>query len=77
MSRSIGPDTETAATTRPRGERTGALTSYLLQADTEGETGPRHVASGIWAERAERVVRNYDPCISCAAHFLRMVVNRR
>ena len=27
--------------------------------------------------RAERVVRNYDPCISCAAHFLRLEIDRR
>ncbi|NIR59787.1 MAG: Ni/Fe hydrogenase subunit alpha [Gammaproteobacteria bacterium] len=27
--------------------------------------------------RAERVIRNYDPCISCATHFLRVRVRRR
>jgi coenzyme F420-reducing hydrogenase alpha subunit len=26
--------------------------------------------------RAEQVIRNYDPCISCATHFLKMKVNR-
>ncbi|EIJ34424.1 Ni/Fe hydrogenase subunit alpha [Thiothrix nivea] len=26
--------------------------------------------------RAEQVIRNYDPCISCATHFLRLKVNR-
>jgi sulfhydrogenase subunit alpha len=26
--------------------------------------------------RCEQTVRNYDPCISCAAHFLRLVVDR-
>ena len=26
---------------------------------------------------AERVIRNYDPCISCATHFLRLDVTRR
>jgi len=25
---------------------------------------------------AERVIRNYDPCIACAAHFLRLRVRR-
>lgn len=25
---------------------------------------------------AEKVIRNYDPCISCATHFLRLKVNR-
>jgi coenzyme F420-reducing hydrogenase alpha subunit len=28
------------------------------------------------ALRAEMVVRNYDPCISCATHFLRLDVER-
>ncbi|MHB1188400.1 Ni/Fe hydrogenase subunit alpha [Thiobacillus sp.] len=27
--------------------------------------------------RCEKVIRNYDPCISCATHFLRMNVDRR
>ena len=27
--------------------------------------------------RAEMVIRNYDPCISCATHFLQLKVNRR
>ncbi|MCG8123969.1 MAG: nickel-dependent hydrogenase large subunit, partial [Candidatus Thiodiazotropha taylori] len=26
--------------------------------------------------RAEQVIRNYDPCISCATHFLKLNVNR-
>jgi coenzyme F420-reducing hydrogenase alpha subunit len=25
---------------------------------------------------AERAVRNYDPCISCATHFLRFTMER-
>ncbi len=27
--------------------------------------------------RAETVIRNYDPCISCATHFLKLKINRR
>jgi len=27
-------------------------------------------------QRAEQVIRNYDPCISCATHFLRIDVER-
>ena len=27
--------------------------------------------------RGETVIRNYDPCISCATHFLKIKVNRR
>jgi coenzyme F420-reducing hydrogenase alpha subunit len=26
--------------------------------------------------RCEQTVRNYDPCISCATHFLRLDINR-
>jgi coenzyme F420-reducing hydrogenase alpha subunit len=27
--------------------------------------------------RCEQAIRNYDPCISCATHFLRVDVTRR
>jgi coenzyme F420-reducing hydrogenase alpha subunit len=27
--------------------------------------------------RCEQTVRNYDPCISCATHFLRLNIERR
>jgi coenzyme F420-reducing hydrogenase alpha subunit len=27
--------------------------------------------------RAETVIRNYDPCISCATHFLKLKTDRR
>jgi coenzyme F420-reducing hydrogenase alpha subunit len=27
--------------------------------------------------RCEQAVRNYDPCISCATHFLKLEVDRR
>jgi coenzyme F420-reducing hydrogenase alpha subunit len=26
--------------------------------------------------QCEQAIRNYDPCISCATHFLRLEVNR-
>jgi coenzyme F420-reducing hydrogenase alpha subunit len=29
------------------------------------------------ALQAERVIRNYDPCISCATHFLKLKVEGR
>ena len=25
----------------------------------------------------ERIIRNYDPCISCATHFLTLTIDRR
>jgi coenzyme F420-reducing hydrogenase alpha subunit len=27
--------------------------------------------------RSEMIIRNYDPCISCSTHFLRLKVERR
>jgi len=27
-------------------------------------------------QRCEQTIRNYDPCISCATHFLRLEVDR-
>ena len=29
------------------------------------------------ALKAEHVIRNYDPCISCATHFLKLKMDRR
>jgi coenzyme F420-reducing hydrogenase alpha subunit len=37
--------------------------------------GLDHDAAAL-ARHAERVVRNYDPCLACAAHFLRLRVVR-
>ena len=31
---------------------------------------------GELGRRAEQVIRNYDPCISCATHFLDLTVDR-
>ncbi len=28
-------------------------------------------------DRCEQAIRNYDPCISCSAHFLKLTVNRK
>ena len=27
--------------------------------------------------RCEQTIRNYDPCISCATHFLKLDIERR
>ncbi len=39
----------------------------------------RHTHLGDDELRAlcEQTIRNYDPCISCATHFLRLEVERR
>jgi coenzyme F420-reducing hydrogenase alpha subunit len=31
---------------------------------------------GVLRQRCEQTVRNYDPCISCATHFLRLEIDR-
>ena len=38
--------------------------------------GLRHPAEDL-RHHAEQVIRNYDPCISCATHFLRLKVHQR
>jgi coenzyme F420-reducing hydrogenase alpha subunit len=32
---------------------------------------------GSLTSACEQAIRNYDPCISCAAHFLRLRIDRR
>ena len=34
------------------------------------------LADGELARHAEQIIRNYDPCISCATHFLDLTVHR-
>jgi sulfhydrogenase subunit alpha len=34
------------------------------------------LAEGVLRDRCEQTIRNYDPCISCSAHFLKLTVNR-
>jgi len=36
----------------------------------------RGLGDGALTSLCERVIRNYDPCISCAAHFLTLTVDR-
>jgi coenzyme F420-reducing hydrogenase alpha subunit len=42
------------------------------------ELAPRYVTSPLeeatW--RCEQAIRNYDPCISCATHFLKLQIDR-
>ena len=40
------------------------------------EAGDRDQAADDLQLRAETVIRNYDPCISCATHFLRLRIER-
>ncbi len=35
-----------------------------------------HLPDHELGRRCEQVIRNYDPCISCATHFLRFTIDR-
>ena len=39
--------------------------------------GVLHLADAEVGRRCEHLIRNYDPCISCATHFLRVTIDRR
>jgi coenzyme F420-reducing hydrogenase alpha subunit len=39
--------------------------------------GVLHLEDAQVARRCEHLIRNYDPCISCATHFLRVNIDRR
>lgn len=34
------------------------------------------LADAALRARCEQTIRNYDPCISCSAHFLKLTVHR-
>ncbi len=36
-----------------------------------------HLAQDEMTRRCEQLIRNYDPCISCATHFLRVTLERK
>jgi sulfhydrogenase subunit alpha len=39
--------------------------------------GVLHLEDAEVARRCEHLIRNYDPCISCATHFLKVKIDRR
>jgi len=39
--------------------------------------GVLHLADADVGRRCEHLIRNYDPCISCATHFLRVKIDRQ
>jgi len=39
--------------------------------------GSLHLPDPELAHRCEQTIRNYDPCISCATHFLKLEIERR
>ena len=50
----------------------------MMEADLREslETGGLDRPDDVLRREAERIVRNYDPCISCATHFLDLTVRR-
>ena len=65
---------ESARLVPPTSQNQARMEQDLAQAlqtlglDNDADTLRRH---------AETVIRNYDPCISCATHFLRLNLSRR
>ncbi|MFI8454621.1 Ni/Fe hydrogenase subunit alpha [Kitasatospora sp. NPDC085464] len=54
-----------------------AQNQTAIEADLRAFIGPRlHLDDAELTRQCERVIRSYDPCISCAAHFLALTVER-
>ena len=66
----------TADLVPPTAQNQGAIEADLHSAVQEALLAGETTDAALTA-LAERVIRNHDPCISCAAHFLRPVVVRR
>ncbi len=67
---------------KPRGlgflsqERQGSL-RRVIEEDLRGVAeGALHLPDDELTLRCEQTIRNYDPCISCATHFLKLEVDR-
>ena len=56
-------------TSQNQGQIERDLTAYL--------PGLLHLEDDAVARRCEHLIRNYDPCISCATHSLRVKIDRR
>ncbi|MER7674005.1 nickel-dependent hydrogenase large subunit [Kitasatospora sp. NPDC096128] len=55
-----------------------AQNQSAIEADLRAFVQPRlHLDDAELTRRCEQAIRNYDPCISCAAHFLTLTVDRR
>ena len=42
----------------------------------EVATGALDLSDDALRDRCEQTIRNYDPCISCSCHFLKLTVHR-
>ncbi|MCE9562852.1 MAG: Ni/Fe hydrogenase subunit alpha [Planctomycetes bacterium] len=56
-------------TSQNQGQVESDLAAYL--------PGVLHLADADVGRRCEHLIRNYDPCISCATHFLRVKIDRQ
>ncbi|MEU1283472.1 nickel-dependent hydrogenase large subunit [Kitasatospora sp. NPDC005856] len=55
-----------------------AQNQTAIEADLRAFIQPRlHLDDAELTRQCERAIRSYDPCISCAAHFLTLAVERR
>ena len=53
------------------------VSEVLVEADLRGVVERSlDLPDGDLSVRCEQTIRNYDPCISCATHFLRLDVER-
>ena len=57
----------------PTSQNQGAIEENLRQLVQEN----LDVDDAALTDLCERAIRNYDPCISCATHFLDLTVERR
>ncbi|MCE5288595.1 MAG: nickel-dependent hydrogenase large subunit, partial [Nocardiaceae bacterium] len=63
----------TAAIVPPTSQNQSAIEDDLRSAAQAN----LHLDDASLAALCERIIRNYDPCISCSAHFLDLTVERR
>ncbi|MGW2248721.1 nickel-dependent hydrogenase large subunit [Kitasatospora sp. NPDC001660] len=55
-----------------------AQSQTAIEADLRAVVQPRpHLDDAEPTRQCEQAIRNHDPCISCAAHFLTLTVDRR
>jgi sulfhydrogenase subunit alpha len=64
---------ESATIVPPTSQNQAAIEADLAQVVSENLS----LDDGELTALCERVIRSYDPCISCSAHFLRLTVDRR
>ena len=64
---------ESATIVPPTSQNQAAIEADLLSVTA----GNLHLSDADLTSLCERTIRNYDPCISCSAHFLDLQVERR